>query len=83
MLSPLRAADLAGVAPAYVLTAAFDPLHDEGVAYAERLRAAGVAVTARDEPALVHGFLVLTRVSPACAHATDAICTEVGALLAR
>ncbi len=83
LLSPLCAADLAGVAPAYVLTAAFDSLHDEGVAYAERLRAAGVAVTARDEAALVHGFLVLTRVSPACARATDAICTEVGALLAR
>lgn len=82
-LSPLRADDLAGVAPAYVLTAAFDPLHDEGVAYAERLRAAGVAVTVRDEPALVHGFLVLTRVSPACAVATDAICAEVGALLTR
>ncbi len=42
--SPLRADDLAGVAPAFVLVAGFDPLHDEGVAYAGRLRAAGVLI---------------------------------------
>ena len=81
MLSPLHAPDLAGVAPAYVLTAGFDPLRDEGDAYADRLRAAGVEVEVHDEPALVHGFLLLTGVSPACAVATDAICARVGARL--
>ena len=55
--SPILAPSLAGVAPAYVATAGFDPLRDEGEAYAERLREAGVAVTLRREPDLVHGFI--------------------------
>ena len=49
--------DLAGVAPACVVTAGFDPLHDEGVAYTARLADAGVAVTHLDYPGLIHGFL--------------------------
>ena len=64
-----------------MLTAGFDPLRDEAIAYADRLRAAGVRVVARDEPALVHGFLLITRLSAACARVTDAVCAEVGALL--
>lgn len=79
--SPYHAADVAGVAPAYVLTAGFDPLRDEAIAYADRLRGAGVRVIARDEPAMVHGFLLITRLSAACARLTDAVCAEVGALL--
>jgi acetyl esterase len=54
--SPLLAEDLSRVAPAYVCVANFDPLRDEGVAYATRLRAAGVPVTLRVHPGLVHGF---------------------------
>lgn len=49
--------DLAGVAPACIVTAGFDPLHDEGVAYAARLAAAGVAVRHLDYDGLVHGFI--------------------------
>ncbi|MEW2354436.1 alpha/beta hydrolase [Spirillospora sp. NPDC029432] len=63
--APLRAADLAGLPPAHVVVAGHDPLHDEGVAYAERLRAAGVPATLRDHADLVHGFFRLTGAVPA------------------
>jgi acetyl esterase len=55
-LSPLRG-DVTGVAPAYVVTAGFDPLLDEGEAYVEKLRAAGVAVEHVREDGMIHGFL--------------------------
>lgn len=56
---PLRAS-LHGLPPAYVAVAGLDPLHDEGVTLAARLRAADVPVALVDEPALVHGFLRMT-----------------------
>ncbi|HVB15535.1 MAG TPA: alpha/beta hydrolase fold domain-containing protein, partial [Stellaceae bacterium] len=54
--SPLKAPSFAGVAPAIVITAECDVLHDDGVRYAEVLRRDGVAVEYRDYPGMIHGF---------------------------
>ncbi len=56
-ISPLLAEDLAGLAPAYVLTAGFDPLRDEGEAYARRCARPACRSTTRRQRGLVHGFV--------------------------
>jgi acetyl esterase len=72
--SPLLAEDLSGLAPAYVVTAAFDPLRDEGEEYAEALRAAGTPVTLRRFPGFIHAFIAGAGVSR---NARDAL-VEIG-----
>jgi len=62
--APLRAADLGGQPPALVITGGFDPLRDEGRAYADRLRAAGVNVVHREYPGQIHAFVSLTKAIP-------------------
>jgi acetyl esterase len=62
--SPLLAQDLAGLAPAMVVTAGFDPLRDEGEAYAARLRDAGVATILRRHAGYVHGFTHMLTIGP-------------------
>jgi len=62
--SPLRTADLRGQPPALVITAGFDPLRDEGRAYADQLRAAGVDVVYREYPGQIHAFVSLTKAIP-------------------
>ncbi len=63
-ISVLRVEDLSGLAPAYVATAGFDPLRDEGEAYALRMRAAGNRVALRRHSGLIHGFANSFAVSP-------------------
>jgi acetyl esterase len=62
-VSPLRAKSLAGLAPAVVCTAWFDPLRDEGKAYADALAAAGVATKYHHGAGLIHGYFGLGEAS--------------------
>jgi acetyl esterase len=73
----LNAPDLTGLPPAYISTAGFDPLRDEGEAYARRLRAVGVQTALRRHPGLVHSFASLTAVCPS---ARAAMLEAAGAL---
>ena len=66
--APARAADLSGLPPAYVLTSQFDPLRDEGIAYALRMLQAGVPVELHNVVGAFHGFDVFpTAISRAAA----------------
>jgi acetyl esterase len=71
----------AGLAPAHVVTAGFDPLRDEGEAYADLLATGGVPVTRKRYPGMVHGFVNIVGVGrEARAHAAE-IARELGQLL--
>ena len=76
-LSPLTAKDVAGLAPAIVVTAGFDPLVDQGETYARKLKGAGVPVVYRCYDALAHGFTAFTGAVP-CA---GVACREVAGLV--
>lgn len=67
--SPLRAADLARLPPAHIITAGYDPLVDEGRAYSDRLLAAGVPVLYECFEGMAHGFLTMGGVVAAANHA--------------
>jgi acetyl esterase len=70
-LAPARAKDLAGLPPAYIAVAGHDPLRDDGVRYAELLRAAGVPVELDNAETLVHGYVGYDGVVPAATEAVD------------
>jgi acetyl esterase len=72
-LAPLAAGNLAGLAPAFVVTADIDPLRDDGRDYVARLKEAGVVAEWRNEPQLVHGFLRARHVSRRAAASFAAI----------
>jgi acetyl esterase/lipase len=76
-LSPLRESDLSGLAPAVIATAGFDPLLDQGEAYARALKEAGVTVRYRCYDSLSHAFTAFTGAIPVAA----AACREIAALV--
>jgi acetyl esterase len=80
--SPLLAEEKSGVAPALVVTAGFDPLRDEGAAYARELAAAGVDVEYRCYDDMVHGFFGMGIVPDCLALATE-VCDAMGSLMRR
>ena len=78
-LSPLLAGDVAGLPPAFVLPAGYDPLRDEGRAYAERLIDAGIKTTYVNYPGTIHGFFSLTRFLGQGLKANDEAAAVMGA----
>ena len=80
-VSPLHAPGLSGLPGTLIVTAEHDPLRDESEAYARRLRDAGVEVELRREPALIHNFMLLDEISPACAAAADRVAADLRAHL--
>jgi len=76
-VSPLKAADFSGLPPAYIMLGGYDPLHDEGLAYAQKLRDAGVQVTVADYADMVHCFIYLQTVLP---QAHDAVAAAAHAV---
>jgi acetyl esterase len=79
--SPLLNEDLAGQPPTHLITAGFDPLRDEGRAYAEALQTAGVAVTYRNYEGVIHGFANMIGLMPAARAAYDDMVETFRALL--
>ena len=79
--SPLRAPSHAGLPPALVVVAEFDPLHDEGVAYAEALRAAGVPVVLEEADGEMHAYFQMINVLPGAETGLKLVASHIAAFL--
>jgi acetyl esterase len=77
LLAPLLTEDLRGLPPALVITAEFDPLRDEGKAYAERLKEAGVAVTYLNYEGMIHAFYQMPGILSQARQAIDESATAL------
>ena len=80
-ISPLYASDFKDLPPAYIVTAGFDLLRSDGVAYAEKLKAEGIAVTHIDYPTMIHGFFMMQNWIPAAPEAVSAAARAVRSAL--
>ena len=78
----MRAEDLSKLPPAIVITAEYDPLRDEGIAYAQRLQAAGVPVTHRHHQDMFHDFFSFVNLIEAGNEAVERIGGEIRTLVA-
>ncbi|HEV2703104.1 MAG TPA: alpha/beta hydrolase [Steroidobacteraceae bacterium] len=81
-ISPLRTTQLAGLPPACIHTAEFDPLRDEGCLYSERLRQAGIATRYTCHPGMIHLFYGMGNLVPYAATAWNLIGSDIRALFA-
>jgi acetyl esterase/lipase len=80
-LSPLRAPRFSGLPPAHIHTAEFDPLRDEGAAYAEQLRRAGIAARYTCHAGMIHYFYAMAGAIPAARLALEAAAAALGETL--
>jgi acetyl esterase len=77
-ISPHFVEDLRGAPPTLVVVAGFDPLRDEAIAHAARLRDAGVPVRVVREEALIHGFVLMNGIAPEARRATEDLARRIG-----
>jgi acetyl esterase/lipase len=80
-ISPLRATDMSNLPTAFIHTAEFDPLRDEGLIYAQKLTASGVTSHHTCHPGMTHLFYARDRISPYATTALNGVCEQIRSFL--